>query len=77
MANNQVDLSHIEFSRKSYLKEKGEEEKWSTLSDQDKESRRTIALANWVVYRDTMISLKAKEVRAVEEKRHDEQEEEL
>ncbi|KAJ5993140.1 hypothetical protein N7451_008864 [Penicillium sp. IBT 35674x] len=76
MPNNQVDLSHIEFSRESYLKEKGEEEKWSTLSDQDKESRRTIALANWVVYRDTMISLKAKEVRAVE-KRHDEQEEEL
>ncbi|KAJ5046994.1 hypothetical protein NUH16_010037 [Penicillium rubens] len=77
MPNNQVDLSHIEFSRESYLKEKGEEEKWSTLSDQDKESRRTIALANWVVYRDTMISLKAKEVRAVEEKSHDEQEEEL
>ncbi|KAF3009267.1 hypothetical protein E8E15_001916 [Penicillium rubens] len=77
MANNQVDLSHIEFSQESYLKEKGEEEKWSTLSDQDKETRRTIALANWVVYRDTMISLKAKEVRAVEEKSHDEQEEEL
>ncbi|KAJ5993135.1 hypothetical protein N7451_008859 [Penicillium sp. IBT 35674x] len=72
-----VDLSHVEFNQNTYLAEKEKEEKWNTLSDKERERRKTIALANWVVYRETMISLKAKEVDVVHEKSHDEQEEVL
>ncbi|KAJ5642524.1 hypothetical protein N7490_006524 [Penicillium lividum] len=62
MPTKQIDLSHVEFSRDSYLTEKAEEEKWNTLPNEERERRKTIALANWVVYRETMISLNAKEV---------------